>query len=136
MLAPVCAPAQFADWVTQFANCAILEPSLQTVRGKNPVCRLCVVCKRDEPSLQTGFIQFANWLRDNTWLQFANGNPAETNATLSTATMAADQTTAEQKRLFTEAMVKKISKQGDERSQFLTEARYEDICAALDGWTE
>ena len=49
--------------------------------------------------------------------------------------MAADQTTAEQKRLFTEAMVKKISKQGDERSQFLTEARYNDICAALDGWT-
>ena len=63
-------------------------------------------------------------------------NPAETNATLSTATMAADQTTAEQKRLFTEAMVKKLDEQGDERSQFLTEARYEDICAALDGWTE
>jgi len=88
--------------------------------------------------LQTGFIQFANWLRDDTWLQFANGNllkrTLRRNETLSTATMAADQT-AEQKRLFTEAMVKKISKQGDERSQFLTEARYDDVCAALDGWT-
>ena len=50
--------------------------------------------------------------------------------------MAADQTTAEQKRLFTEAMMKKLDEQGDERSQFLTEACYEDICAALDGWTE
>ena len=50
--------------------------------------------------------------------------------------MAADQTTAEQKRLFAEAMMKKLDEQGDERSQFLTEARYEDICAALNGWTE
>ena len=35
-----------------------------------------------------------------------------------------------------EALQEKLGEQGDERSQFLTEARYAEICDALDGFYE
>eukprot|EP00908_Phaeocystis_cordata_P001045 Transcript_11121.p2 GENE.Transcript_11121~~Transcript_11121.p2 ORF type:complete len:141 (-),score=67.31 Transcript_11121:171-593(-) len=41
---------------------------------------------------------------------------------------------AEQKRVFLEKMNEKLSEQSDERSQFLTEDKYNKVCEALGGW--
>ena len=41
---------------------------------------------------------------------------------------------AEQKRVFLEKMNEKLSEQSDERSQFLTEDKYNKVCEALAGW--
>ena len=39
---------------------------------------------------------------------------------------------AEQKRLFTEALQKQCGDEDKERTQFLTERKYEQVCAGLD----
>ena len=41
---------------------------------------------------------------------------------------------AEQKRLFTEALQKQCGDEDKERSQFLTERKYEQVCACVIWW--
>jgi len=43
---------------------------------------------------------------------------------------------AEQKRLFTEALQKQCGDEDKERTQFLTERKYEQVCAALEEFYE
>ena len=42
---------------------------------------------------------------------------------------------AEQKRLFTAALQKQCGDEDKERSQFLTERKYEEVCAVLEEWS-
>ena len=112
--------------------------SLQTGRFKRPVCRLYAtqarftnrspVCKLRQPSLQTG-------KKSVSWFESADGILKETNflTTHATRSMAEN---AEQKRLFTEALQKQCGDEDKERTQFLTERKYEQVCAGLEEFYE